>query len=147
VFGLSFGEFVVLVIVAVVVVGPRNLPSLLRNAGLFIGKLRRMAIDLRADSGIDEILREEGLREEYEKFRQLASGTIPLDDEPHAPAPADPNVSADPYASAQNPHATPAADPNALPATAPNGVAAEQKADAEQAPALSDTAEPPARKV
>jgi sec-independent protein translocase protein TatB len=101
VFGLSFGEFVVLIVVALVVVGPRNLPSLLRNAGQLIGKLRRMAVDLRADSGIDDILREEGLREEYEKFRRLASGAVPIEDDPKpttpaAEAPAAPVV--DPYA-------------------------------------------------
>jgi sec-independent protein translocase protein TatB len=134
VFGLSFGEFVVLIIVAVVVVGPRNMPGLLRQAGLFIGKLRRMAIDLRADSGIDDILHEEGLREEYEKFRRLASGTVPLDDEPHAPAPGDP------YAAPTDP----AAAETALPKADPNAVATGEKAPGEpEAPAASDGTEPP----
>ena len=106
-FGLSFGEFVVLFIVAVVVVGPRNLPSLLRNAGLLIGKLRRMAVDLRADSGIDDILHEEGPREEYEKFRRLASGAVPVDDDPYPPPPA----GAPAVAPIADPHAAPVVDP------------------------------------
>ena len=89
-FGLSFGEFFVLIVVAIVVVGPRNLPAFLRNLGRMIGKLRRMAVDLRADSGIDEILREEGLREEYENFRRLASGAVPIEDDPYAQPPAKP---------------------------------------------------------
>jgi sec-independent protein translocase protein TatB len=79
VFGLSFGEMVVLGVVALVVVGPRNLPSLLRTAGQLIGRLRRMAIDLRAESGIDEILDAEGIRTEIDNFRRLASGAIDPD--------------------------------------------------------------------
>jgi len=67
-------------IVAIIVVGPRKLPSLLRNAGHMIGKVRRMALDLRADSGIDEILEVEGLRNELDNFRRLAAGQITLED-------------------------------------------------------------------
>jgi len=77
---MSFGEMVVLGVVALVVVGPRNLPSLLRSAGQLIGKIRRMAIDLRAESGIDEILDAEGIRSEIDNFRRLASGAISPDD-------------------------------------------------------------------
>jgi Tat protein translocase TatB subunit len=80
VFGLSFGEMVVLGVVAMVVVGPRNLPALLRQAGQLIGRLRRMAIDLRAESGIDEILDAEGIRSEIDNFRRLASGAISPDE-------------------------------------------------------------------
>jgi sec-independent protein translocase protein TatB len=77
---MSFGEMVVLGVIALVVVGPRNLPSLLRTAGQLIGKVRRMAIDLRAESGIDEILDAEGIRSEIDNFKRLASGAISPDD-------------------------------------------------------------------
>src|SRR5262245_11017092 len=77
---MSFGEMVVLGVVALVVVGPRNLPSLLRTAGQLIGRLRRMAVDLRAESGIDEILDAEGIRSEIDNFRRLASGAIDPDE-------------------------------------------------------------------
>jgi sec-independent protein translocase protein TatB len=80
VFGMSFGEMVVLGVVALVVVGPRNLPSLLRAAGQLIGKVRRMANDLRVESGIDEILDAEGIRSEIDNFKRLASGAISPDD-------------------------------------------------------------------
>jgi sec-independent protein translocase protein TatB len=80
VFGLSFGELLIIGIIAIVVVGPRNLPSLLRNAGHMIGRVRRMAIDLRAESGIDEILEAEGIRTEIDNFRRLAAGQISLED-------------------------------------------------------------------
>src|SRR5260221_11103290 len=80
VFGMSFGEMVVLGVVALVVVGPCNLPSLRRTAGQAIGKIRRMANEIRTESGIDEILDAEGIRSEIDNFRRLASGAISPDD-------------------------------------------------------------------
>ena len=60
-FGLSFGELCVLLIVAMVVLGPKELPRYLRKAGQIAGRLRRMAFEMREKSGIDEVLRTEGL--------------------------------------------------------------------------------------
>jgi sec-independent protein translocase protein TatB len=80
VFDLSFSELLLIGIVAVVVVGPRRLPALLRNAGHIIGRVRRMALDLRAESGIDDILEAEGIRTEIDNFRRLAAGQISLED-------------------------------------------------------------------
>jgi sec-independent protein translocase protein TatB len=73
-FGMSFGELCVLVIVGIVVFGPKDLPRVLRKAGQFAGKLRRMATDVRAESGIDEMLRSEGLHKEIAEIRRLARG-------------------------------------------------------------------------
>jgi sec-independent protein translocase protein TatB len=61
VFGLSFFEVVVIGIVALLAVGPRRLPAMLRDLGNWIRKLRKMTIDVRAQTGIDDILRAEGL--------------------------------------------------------------------------------------
>ncbi len=55
-FGFSFGEFLVLLIVGMVVLGPKELPKVLRKLGQWSGRLRRMASELRAQSGIDEVL-------------------------------------------------------------------------------------------
>ncbi len=71
---MSFGELCVLVIVAIVVIGPKDLPRYLRKAGQMAGKLRRMATDVRAQSGIDEVLRSEGLTKDIAEIRRLASG-------------------------------------------------------------------------
>lgn len=73
---MSFGEVVLISIVAIVVVGPRNLPQMMRRAGVWIGRLRRMAVDLRQQSGIDEILAAEGLHDEIAQFRALARGEL-----------------------------------------------------------------------
>jgi sec-independent protein translocase protein TatB len=77
---MSFGEMVILGVIALVVVGPRRLPSMLRSAGQLIGKVRRMAMEIRTESGIDEILDAEGIRSEIDNFRRLATGEISLDD-------------------------------------------------------------------
>jgi sec-independent protein translocase protein TatB len=75
-FGLSFGELVVLVIVAVVVIGPRDLPRILRKLGQWSGKLRRMASEMRVQSGIDEVLKADGLGEDIAELRKLARGEL-----------------------------------------------------------------------
>jgi sec-independent protein translocase protein TatB len=74
VFGLGFGEMIVLGIVLLVVVGPRELPKLLRSLGRGVAKLRRMSTDLRQQSGIDDLLNEEGIREDLEALRALRGG-------------------------------------------------------------------------
>jgi sec-independent protein translocase protein TatB len=71
---MSFGEWCVLIIVAIVVIGPKDMPRFLRKAGQLAGKLRRMATDARAQSGIDEVLRTEGLTKEIAEIRRLAQG-------------------------------------------------------------------------
>jgi len=60
-FGMGLGELVVVALVALVVIGPKDLPVYLRRAGQFARKLRVMAGDLREQSGIDEVLRETNL--------------------------------------------------------------------------------------
>src|SRR5262245_42638434 len=76
VFGFSFSELVVLVIVALVVIGPKELPKVLRKLGQWAGKLRRLAADLRAQSGIDEVLKVDGLGENINEIRKLARGEL-----------------------------------------------------------------------
>lgn len=72
-FGLSFGELVVLLLVAVVVLGPKEMPRYLRKAGQLAGQLRRMANDMRTKSGIDEVLRAEGIGADIAEIRRLAT--------------------------------------------------------------------------
>ena len=75
-FGFSFGELVVLVIVAVIVIGPKDMPKVLRRVGQWAAKARRMASDLRAQSGIDDVLKGEGLAQDIAEIRRLARGEI-----------------------------------------------------------------------
>ncbi len=75
-FGMGMGEFAIVVIVALVVMGPKELPKVLRKLGQWAGKLRRMAADLRAQSGIDDALRTEGLDDDIREIRKLARGEL-----------------------------------------------------------------------
>jgi sec-independent protein translocase protein TatB len=76
VFGLSFGELCMLLIVAVIVLGPKELPRYLRKAGQMASRLRRLAIEMREKSGIDEVLRSEGIAGDIAEIRRLARGEI-----------------------------------------------------------------------
>ena len=75
-FGLSFGEVVLLMILAIVVVGPRNLPQMMRGLGKTVTRVRKLTVELREQSGIDEILRAEGIEKEVADLRRLATGRI-----------------------------------------------------------------------
>ena len=75
-FGLSFGELCVLLIVGIVVLGPKDLPRYLRKAGQFAGKMRRLAYEMREKSGIDEVLHSEGIAGDIAEIRKLARGEI-----------------------------------------------------------------------
>src|SRR5439155_13243544 len=55
--GLSFGEIVVLAVIALVVIGPKDLPKLLRAAGRLVGQARRAISDVKRETGLDEVLR------------------------------------------------------------------------------------------
>lgn len=55
--GLSFGEIVVLAVVALVVIGPKDLPRLLRSAGRLIGQAKRAISDVKRETGLGDVLR------------------------------------------------------------------------------------------
>jgi sec-independent protein translocase protein TatB len=74
VFGISFTEMLVIAIVALVVVGPQKLPKMLRSAGEWIAKLRRITTEVRAQTGIDDILRAEGLTGGLNELRGIMRG-------------------------------------------------------------------------
>jgi sec-independent protein translocase protein TatB len=71
VFGVSFSELVVIAVIALVVVGPRKLPEILGQAGRWLGKLRNMTTEVRRQTGIDEILRAEGIAGGINELRSI----------------------------------------------------------------------------
>ena len=73
---MDFGEFMVVLIVGIVVLGPKELPKMLKKAGQWAGKARRFAANLRAESGIDDVLREGSLGDDIREIRALARGQI-----------------------------------------------------------------------
>jgi len=73
-FGISFTELTLVAIVALIVVGPQKLPYMLGTLGKWIGKLRRMSTEVRRQTGIDDLLREEGLGGGLNELRGLMRG-------------------------------------------------------------------------
>jgi len=67
---------VVVLLVAIVVVGPRQLPSMMRTAGQWVSRLRRMSTDLRAQSGIDQLMRDEGIDRSLHEIRALSNVNV-----------------------------------------------------------------------
>ena len=77
---LSPTHIFIVLIVALVVVGPKDLPALLRKVGKFIGKMRGMANEFRAS--FDEMARQselDDLRKEVEAMRQASQIALPHD--------------------------------------------------------------------
>lgn len=70
-FGLSMSEILVIAIVALVAVGPEKLPGMLRTLGEWIRKIKKLSTDVRAQSGIDDILRAEGLQGGLSELKSL----------------------------------------------------------------------------
>ena len=67
-FDIGASELLVIVIVAVLVIGPKDLPLALRTAGRWIGKIRRVSAQFR--SGFDAMVREAEMEEMEKKWRE-----------------------------------------------------------------------------
>jgi sec-independent protein translocase protein TatB len=67
-FGIDAPELLVIVIVAVIVIGPKDLPLALRTAGRWIGKIRRVSNHFR--TGLDAMIREAEMEELERKWRE-----------------------------------------------------------------------------
>lgn len=66
-FDIGAAELLVILIVAVVVIGPKDLPLAMRVAGRWIGKMRRISAQFR--SGIDTMVRESELADMEKKWK------------------------------------------------------------------------------
>jgi sec-independent protein translocase protein TatB len=66
-FGIDSGEILIIAVVALLVIGPKDLPRVMRTVGNFVGKARGMAKHFR--SGLDTMMRESELEEMEKKWR------------------------------------------------------------------------------
>ncbi|MEG1452717.1 Sec-independent protein translocase protein TatB [Brevundimonas sp.] len=71
--GIGGFEILVIGIVALLVVGPKDLPLLMRRVGQFVGKARAMANEFRAS--FDEMARQSELDELRKEVQNLRTGT------------------------------------------------------------------------
>jgi len=67
-FDIGASELLLIAIVAIVVIGPKDLPLALRTAGRWIAKVRRVSGHFR--SGIETMIREAELEEMEKKWRE-----------------------------------------------------------------------------
>lgn len=67
-FDIGASEMLLIVIVAIVVIGPKDMPLALRAAGRWMGKIRRVSGHFR--SGVETMIREAELEEMERKWRE-----------------------------------------------------------------------------
>lgn len=77
-FGIGFTELVVIAIVALIFVGPKRLPEVMKQAGKLFVHVRRTANDVKGT--FDQVVKEaedEVRKAEADEMRQLMSGVKP----------------------------------------------------------------------
>jgi sec-independent protein translocase protein TatB len=67
-FDVGYSELLLIGIVALVVIGPKDLPRVMRTVGQWVGRARGMARHFR--SGLDTMMREAELEEMEKKWRE-----------------------------------------------------------------------------
>jgi sec-independent protein translocase protein TatB len=99
-------ELLLIVIVAVIAIGPKELPAALRTAGRWIGQMRRMSAHFR--TGLDAMIREAEMAELEKKWAEQNAKIMrehpadaPPEMEPTGAYPARPAPSEAPPASAE----------------------------------------------
>jgi sec-independent protein translocase protein TatB len=104
-FDIGWSELLVIAVVAIVVVGPKDLPKLMRSFGHYAGKLRRAASDFQRQ--FEEAMRESEVEEVRKAIESVRTETPSLDlkasidkpimlPKPEAASPAEPAAKAKP---------------------------------------------------
>lgn len=118
-FDINWSELLILAVVALIVVGPKELPVLLRTLGRYAGMARRQAAEFR--SHFDDAMREAEmaeLREEMESVRrEVMSSTRDIEKAASIPKTSVESVAAD--VSKPDPAPATAATPAATPGPEP----------------------------
>ena len=121
-FDVGFDEMLVIAVIAIVVIGPKDLPLALRAVGRWVAKARRVSGHFR--SGIETMIREAELEEMERKWREQNEAIMqghpnaPLDEMSADAATAEAGAGAGAAAGAAAKPAEPAAAPQ-LPLTPP----------------------------
>lgn len=76
-FDIGWSELIVIAVVAIVVVGPKDLPKLMRGFGHYAGKLRRAASDFQRQ--FEEAMRESEIDEVRKAIESVRDETPSLD--------------------------------------------------------------------
>lgn len=76
-FGFGWGEIVVIGIVALIAIGPKELPTVLRSIGHWMGKIRRMANEFQGQ--FNEALREADLTDLKKQAEEMTTSITTFD--------------------------------------------------------------------
>ena len=89
-FGVDSTEFLIVAVLALVFIGPKDLPKVLRTVGYWVGRMRGMARHF--TSGIETMMREAELEEMEKKWREENERIMQLHPaEAHYPEPEQPS--------------------------------------------------------
>jgi sec-independent protein translocase protein TatB len=132
-FDIAPSEMLLTAIVAIVLIGPKDMPLALRTAGRWLGKMRRMSGHLR--TGFEAIIREAELEEMERKWREQNEAIMRASPPPE-------NFSLSPPATAEGAAAAPSATASAFPAPAPAQPHHEPAATVQTHPAASQPPPP-----
>src|SRR3954468_18268511 len=89
-FGVDSSELAVVAILALIFIGPKDLPKVLRTLGYWVGRVRGMARHF--TSGIENMVREAELEEMEKKWREENERIMKLyPANPHYPEPGQPD--------------------------------------------------------
>lgn len=123
-FGISFGELLLIGLVALLVLGPERLPGAARTAGLWIGRLKRsfnaIKQEVEREIGADEIRRQLHNEQIMAMERQIKESIVPpsLENLLADPAQRDEAAQASPTPAAPQPAPAPVAAASAPPSPA-----------------------------
>ena len=132
-FDIGAIELLIIVIVAVVVIGPKDMPLAMRTAGRWIGKIRRVSAHFR--SGIDAMVREAELEEMQAEWNKRNAEIMAKHPEGVRPAhDGQPAALPDPDVSKAEPPATGTANPGETDGSKPADPQMEPEASRELPP-------------
>jgi sec-independent protein translocase protein TatB len=133
-FDIGWSELLVIAVVAIVVVGPKDLPKLMRGFGHYAGKLRRAAADFQRQ--FEEAMRESEIEEVRKAIESVKAEPLdlkaPIDKPVMLPKPAAEAAAETP--ATPRPPAKPAAKPRKRAAAKAKSPAKRGKAKAERTP-------------
>ncbi len=73
-FGIGWSEMVLIAVVALIFIGPKELPAVLRNVGKWVTAARNMAREFQGH--VDDLVKETGLDEVRRNIRENTAGTL-----------------------------------------------------------------------
>jgi sec-independent protein translocase protein TatB len=127
-FDIGWGKIVIIAVIALIVIGPKELPAVLRTVGQWMGKIRRMAAEFQGQ--FQEAMREAEMADLKKHVDTIAEATRDIG-------------GFDPLASARKDIESVLEEKPAAASDAPPPLAAAEPANAPEAPQAAAPIEPP----